>query len=347
MLYIKKINNLTLLPAVAMVAMLLAVAPARAETVDRIVAKVNGDVILNSEVQERLRVLEKGAPQLNLQNPENRAKVEKDVLRQMVRERLTDQEVTRLKISVQKAEVDKKVEDKKQENHLTDAQMEYVLVQEGTTLDKFRERVKQELEHQRLMERVLQSKVMITESQIDEAQQRMASGSGAGARRHLAVIFLPVANNGGGDALEKVDAQAKKIHEQLVAGADFAKMAREYSKGPAVNEGGDIGYMAVEDLAAPIEQVTRGLGPGQLTSVVTTSAGCYIFKVLDVEKSAAVSSVLTGGVNVEQREKIRRKLMQEEMGRKYDEWIRDLESKSEIEMLEPAGSNPTPIRPSS
>jgi hypothetical protein len=59
------------------------------------------------------------------------------------------------------------------------------------------------------------------------------------------------------------------------------------------------------------------------------------------------SAILTSGSDMDRRDKLRRKLMQEEVNRKYEEWIQGLESKSEIEMLDPEGSNPVSPRPAS
>ena len=72
----------------------------RAETLDRIVAVVNGDIILYSELQEQIRLLAKMSPELKMDDPVKRAQIEREVLQQMIRDRLADEEIRRLKIVV-------------------------------------------------------------------------------------------------------------------------------------------------------------------------------------------------------------------------------------------------------
>ena len=61
-------------------------------------------------------------------------------------------------------------------------------------------------------------------------------------------------------------------------------MAREYSKGPAAPDGGDLGYIATDELSPQIEAATRGLKPGEVTDLIKTPAGYFILKVMDIQR---------------------------------------------------------------
>ena len=67
-------------------------------------------------------------------------------------------------------------------------------------------------------------------------------------------------------------------------------MAKEYSKGPAAQEGGDLGYIAADELAPPIEAATRGLKPGETTDLIKTPSGYFIFKVVDIQREKQAAS---------------------------------------------------------
>ena len=88
------------------VAVALSCATARTETVDRIVANVNGEIILYSELQEQLKLQEKQTPSMDLSDAAKRSKAEHDILTQLIREKLTDAEIGRLKVLVTKPEVE-------------------------------------------------------------------------------------------------------------------------------------------------------------------------------------------------------------------------------------------------
>jgi len=294
----------------------------RAESLDRIVAVVNDDIILYSELQDRIKALGRVAPQLKDLDPADRAEVERQVLQEMVRERLTAQEIKRLKISVAEREVDEAVKGIQKQNNLTEDQLKNALQQEGKTFEEFREEIKKEMERARLVERVLKSKTVITEKEIDAylSSGQMASKE----RRRLAVIFIPEADpdepQTGGERL------VRDLYDRLKGGADFAQLAREYSRGPAAEEGGDIGYIESEDLLPQISKATHGLGVGAVTRPVKASGGYYIMKVLDVqrEKQEAADSM--------SREKARRELFEKEINAKFEKWIQELQARSFIQI---------------
>jgi peptidyl-prolyl cis-trans isomerase SurA len=79
---------------------------ARAEMVDRIVANVNGEIILYSELQNQIKIMEKNMPMLAVTDPAKKDQVEREILTQMIRQKLADMEAQRLKVTVTSPEVD-------------------------------------------------------------------------------------------------------------------------------------------------------------------------------------------------------------------------------------------------
>ena len=298
--------------------------PVRADTLDRIVAVVNGEIILYSELKDQVRVLEKMSPDLKTDDPSKRAQIEREILQQMIRDRLADEEIRRLKIAVSSRDVDDAVESIKQENRFTDAQLDYMIQQQGQTRAQFRDGIKKEIERSRLVDRVLKSKTIITQEQVDAyLNTDRASFS---ERRRLAIIFIPFPEGADARKTEEIDKLGRDVMTRLKGGTDFSKVAREYSKGPAAQEGGDLGYIATSELAPPIEAATRGLKPNEMTDLIKTPSGYFILKVLDVQKEKQAS------VDPNAREKARRQLLQIEMNRKFQDWVRDLESRAFIQI---------------
>lgn len=294
-----------------------------AETVDKIVANVNGDIILYSELKGRIRLLAKENPDLKADDPAKAKEIEREVLKLLVREKLTEQEVKRLKISVSDRDVDSAVENVKREGRLTDAQFEYLLQQEGQTLSGFRETMRRRLERNRLLDRVLKSRTIITDDQVN-AFLKTENVGGRDLRR-LAVLFIPVPENAP-DKAGAAEKQARELHARLKAGGDFAQAVRTHSRGPAIEEGGDIGFMESTELAKPVEAATRNLRPGEITDVIKAPGGFYIFKVLELQKERPNLD------DAETREKARRMLLQRELDRRFSEWIEDLERRAFIKI---------------
>ena len=314
--------------ALCLLCLFLAGEVARAETIDRIVAVVNDDIILYSELQDQVKLLKESSPGIKLDTQAEREQFEREVLQRMIQTRLAEQEIKRLKINVSEHDVDAAVDRFKQENGFTDDQLKYVLQQQGETLERFRDDIKRQLERARLIERVLKSKTVITDEQVDSYLQGQGSAQptvSTNEKRHLAVIFLPVRNASQTDQVEQL---ANKIHKQLKDGENFSKLAKQYSQGPAAEDGGDIGFIAATDLAPAIASATQGLSANQITDVLKTPQGYYIVKVVEIQsEQQKVSNTSTMA-----RDKARNVLFQQEIDRKYEQWIKELMDKSFIQV---------------
>jgi peptidyl-prolyl cis-trans isomerase SurA len=307
-----------------------------AETLERIVAVVNGDIILYGDLLEQMKLVEKIAPGLSMQDPDQKAKAEREVLQSLIRQRLAEQEVKKLRISVGKGEIDNTINDLKRDSGMTDAQFEQALSRDGMSPKQFRDKVKQELERSKLMDRVIKSKIVVKESQIDERLQSPGSTSAspntaeAQERRRLGMIFLPLPENPNAEQLAQGEKLARKVLGKIKESQDFAKAAKEYSRGPGSYEGGDIGFVSPDELAPEIEKGLAGLSVGAVSDVIKTSRGFYILKILEVRKESPAP--LQSRSEATGRESIRRQLFMEELNRKYEEWIQELEKKAFIKI---------------
>src|SRR5208283_960520 len=318
-------HRISALTVCVILAGVLSCATARAEMVDRIVANVNGEIILYSELQNQIKVMEKNMPMLDVTNPEKKAQIEREILTQMIRQKLADMEAARLKVTVTNPEVELRVQQILAQNHATLAQLEVNLKNNGQTLDKFREQIKKDMERDRLVERVCKSKVVIGDQQV-EAFLRGEKGESAATsqKAHLGLIVLPV-----GDKYAKPEEAEKTglaILEKLKGGADFQSLAKQYSKGPAAQEGGDVGYLAADEIAPFISQGIRNLKKDQVSGLIQGPGGYYIVKIFDID-SKKVSTT-----DPALREKVRRTLFEQEVNRRFEEWVHDLESKAFIQI---------------
>ncbi|SFM51887.1 peptidylprolyl isomerase [Thermodesulforhabdus norvegica] len=289
--------------------------PLKAEVLDRIVAVVNDEIILYSDLRAEIAFIKRNSPR---PIPLPQSVLEREVLRQMVEEKLVEQEMKRLKIKVDESEVDAAVESIKQSNGWSDDQFEYVLKQQGMSIDDFRKEIRRELERSRLMERVFQSRTVITDDQIEE-YLREHGGQLSSGRVNLSIIFIP--------SEERVNKTAEDILREIQKGADFYELARKYSKGPAADQGGRVGWMSLDELAEPIKEAVSGLSPGQVSEVISLDAGDFIVRLEERETYSP------GTITERDREKIRRLLFNQEVNKKFKEWMQDLMKRSYVKIM--------------
>lgn len=297
----------------------------RCEIIDRTVATVNGEIILYSEVKAHLLLMEKMIPELKTDDPQKKAQIEREALTQLIRQRLAQDEVKRQKISVSDIELDAAIQDMMKRNNLSQPDLDNILKESGQTNEKFRDGVRKDLERNKLVDRVLRAKTLVTDQQIDAALKDSRPDSVASQKKvRLGIIFLPAGDKkGGGQDAEKT---GREILDQLKGGGDFRKLAMQYSKGPAAEDGGDVGFISAEELAPHIAQAVEGLKKDQVSNLVKGETGYYIVKVFDISLQRQNAS------DTAVREKVRGQLLQKEMDRKFEEWIKKLESKAFIEI---------------
>ncbi len=318
-------HKVSILTVCMLVACVLSCETARAETMDRIVANVDGEIILYSDLQHQIKVLERNMPMLDASDPAKKLQIEREVLTEMIRQKLADKEVARLKIEVTNPEVDLRIKQFLEQNHATMAQLELNLKASGQTIEKFRQQIRKEMERDRLLERVLKSKVVISDQEV-EAYLKGEKGESATSSQkiHLGLIVLPVGDKYGKP--EQVEKTGHDILDKLKGGADFRALAKQYSKGPAAQDGGDLGYMAAEELAPFIAKVIRDLRTDQVSGLVQGPDGYYIIKMFGIDNKQVSKS------DPALREKVRQTLYEQEVNRKFEEWVRYLESKAFIQI---------------
>jgi peptidyl-prolyl cis-trans isomerase SurA len=299
-----------------------------AELVDRIIAYVNNDIITLSELDEKTKAyiaVKKQNPFLRKKN-ESLEKVRRRILDTLIDDILTAQEVARLNIKVDDSEVNKSIAQIMRENDLTEEAMEAQLRKEGMTMEDIRQQIRQDLERNRLIHREVRSKTVVTEELVEayyEANKEKYTGK---SRRRLQSIFLPFPQGAGKEGRDRTKAFAVQIIQRLNLGADFATMARRYSRGPGAEEGGDLGYFSEGELDPNLDKAISRLKQGEFTQPIETDVGVHIFRLMHLEQTESKPLA-------EVKESIYRELYQREVDFKYKEWLSSLRERSYIKVL--------------
>ncbi len=298
-----------------------------AEVVDRIIAYVNDDIITLSELNERTRYFvaaRKQNPFLREQD-QSLETIRREILDNLIDERLTAQEVSRLQISVRDSEVDEVIERVMQENNLTQEALEAQLRKEGKTIEDLRQQMRKTLEQNQLINREVRSKTVITTELVEAYYQSHLEEFQGKQRWRLQDIFLPFPSGSSAEDRAELHDLAQQIVGRLQLGADFASLAQRYSRGPGAEQGGDLGFFSKGELDPTLEKAVVKLKEGESSQVIETEMGLHIVKVTEVD--------LTPPKPLEQvRESIYSRLYQRELDYKYREWISSLRERSFVKI---------------
>jgi peptidyl-prolyl cis-trans isomerase SurA len=299
---------------------------ARAEVVDRVVAVVNDDIVLLSELDKALipyyqKIAATGYSEA--QARQMRFKAREDVLAQMVNETLTAQEIKRLGLTVGNAEIDSMIERIKEVNYLTDEALRAALLREGTTLADYREELKEQLLRTKLVNIEVKSKIVVTTADIKAYYDDHADRFAGEMAYHLRNIMLAIPDAATAPAVRK---RMEAIVAELKAGRAFADAARQYSESVLAAEGGDLGKISLSTLSEEIRDALDGLKEGDFTDILVTDQGLQLFFIESME-SAGGRSLAEASAEIEDT------LFKQIVDAKFNTWLENLRSQAHIKLI--------------
>jgi peptidyl-prolyl cis-trans isomerase SurA len=298
------------------------------EVVDRIAAVVNNDIILLSELEEKLAPYAEKVRQAGYGAEKEREmlyKIRTELLDGLIDQKLTDQEIKRYGISISEQQIDTTLERVKEANYYTDEELREGLRQQGMTLAEYRDRIREQLLRTELVNREVKSKIVVTEEDVQAYYEANPDAYGEEKKYHLRNIIMRVPEYAAPEEKAAIEGKMAAILAELKGGRPFAEAARQYSEALA-EEGGDIGNFALDALAPEIREPIRNLSPGEFTDALETDLGFQIFYLEEVLES--------GGRPLDVvREEIQEKLYQEAVNEAFQAWLNDLRDRSHIKKV--------------
>jgi len=245
-------------------------APATAQDTLRAAAVVNDEVIsvLDLAMRTRLAILSSG---LN-DSPEVRGRLQQQVLRNLIDERLQLQEAKRLDISVSQGQLESALEQLARQNKMSRQQFADFMRQNDVLPKVLSDQIRGNLTWQAVVQRRLRPSVEITDDEIDEIIGRLESSEGRNQFR-VSEILLAVDS-----ALreEEVQNTAQRLIDQIRTGANFAALARQFSQSATASVGGDLGWIEEGQLDDDLDRVLTRMQPGQLAGPIRSFGGYYL-----------------------------------------------------------------------
>ncbi|WP_309985361.1 peptidylprolyl isomerase [Herbaspirillum seropedicae] len=247
--------------------------------VDSIMVVVNNEVITRQEVADRLASVVKRMSAQNVQLPP-RDQLVRQLVERMIVERAQAQMAKENGIVVDDAMLDRAMQRIADQNKLSMAQFRTRLEAEGMNYASFREEIRREILSQRLREREVDNKVVVTESEVDNYLAAEANAGGQRQELDIAQILIRVPENATPDQLAQRRERAEDVLRQLKTGADFAKTAAAYSDASDALSGGDLGWRPADRLPQLFLDGVAKLQDGQVSGLLKSGNGFHILKLV-------------------------------------------------------------------
>jgi peptidyl-prolyl cis-trans isomerase SurA len=253
------------------------------ETLDQVVAVVEEDVILKSELDRAVDNILAQYAGRSAQLPP-RAVLEKQVLDRLVFVRLQVQRADSTGIKVSDTELDQAVMRLAQENNASVDQLRASIERDGFSYDDFRRTMREELQVQRLRQRFVQSRVQVTETEVDIL---LASGGLKRGEVRLSHILVGVPDGASPAQIQAARDKAQQVRAEIDGGLDFASAAIRYSDGQQALEGGDLGWRRYDEVPNVFMDMVATLRKDEVTQPMRGPSGFHIIKMSDTREASA------------------------------------------------------------
>jgi len=251
-----------------------------AAPLDRVVAVVNDDVVMATELEEQVSAVYQRLAASNTQAPP-REELVPQVLDKLILDRLQLNMGLRAGIKISDEEVNQAIGRIAQQQGYSLEQFVAAAQQQGLSSDKLRARVTEEIIISRVQQGQVQRRINITEQEIDNFLKSEEGKTMSSPDVNIGHILLTLSPSAPATEVEEVLRKAETIRQQADQGTDFRQLAVAHSSGPTALQGGDLGWRKLAQLPPLFTTELAKMSPGQVTPPMRSDAGYHLLKLYD------------------------------------------------------------------
>lgn len=247
---------------------------------DFIVAVVNSEPITSSEVQAQVKpILQQFAQQGRATPP--LADLQRQVLERLIMERAQLQLAASSGVRVDEVAIDQAEQNVARQNQIDVPELRRRVLADGLALSQFRQRLRNQLLLMRLREREVESRVRVTDLEVEQYLREQSAVDPATQPVHLAQILVAVPEAATAVQIAALENRAQSALARARAGQDFSALVAELSDAPDRANGGQMGLRTPDRYPTIFIEATQNLASGDISNLVRSGAGFHILKVIE------------------------------------------------------------------
>ena len=316
-----------LVVAVAAALLFAAVSVARASrVVERVVAVVNEEIILDSELEQTAASVYRGPDPDSAEGRKQWEETRRKALDQMIDGKLVQQQAVELKLSVTPDEVDRAIQQVKEQNHLDDATFRQALAQQGFSMEAYKKTLKKQILELKVVNTAVRSRVTVSDDEVKTYYKQNEKLVAGDRQSHLRQILIAVPDKSSDADIDTKKRVAAKVVELARGGTSFTELAKQYSDDDGTKtSGGDLGWVGKGVLVDTLDEAMAQMEPGDVRGPIRTERGWVVLQLVE-RKSGDVKPY------EEIKEQLRKQLYDEQVEKAQQSWIRELRKKAHIDV---------------
>ncbi|MBA8666339.1 peptidylprolyl isomerase [Holosporaceae bacterium 'Namur'] len=292
-----------------------------------VVAVINHMPITDLDLNRRIELVVKSN---NLpHNPKALEALKFQVLQMLIDEKLFEQEAKKLNIIVDEIDIKRAFHTIAANNNLKISQLDAFLKNSGISQDELENQIKHQLLWSKLIKTQIEPFVAVTEQDIKDSPllQKTHSTTRDEDRVRLAEIAIFTGTNN----IEEAKDLIEQLADQIKNGADFAKLAKNFSQSSSAAKSGEIGWFYIKQLSSEFAEAVINLKPGEISKPIIMNDSVYIIKVLD-RKTAPQQKEDLPHSNLAKDEELKESLKQRKLDNRVKAYLLKLRNQAFIDL---------------
>ena len=249
--------------------------------IDKVIGVVNQGVILKSEVDTIIDRVKKQAQEQGQQLPKDET-LRVQAVERLVNQALMMQMAERMGLQISDSQLDQTLANMAKEQGGTIADLRRTIEGSGESFQAYREEIRKEITTQQVTRASVDRRIYISEQEVDNLLKIMETQGQSAEEYDIGHILIDIPNDATADEITDAKTRADKVIELLNDGQEFKRIAISSSSGSKALEGGQLGYMGINEMPSLFAEAVKGQKKGAIVGPLRSGAGFHIIKVQDV-----------------------------------------------------------------
>lgn len=296
------------------------------QSLDRIVAVVNDDVVTRSELDRALDIVGKQLTQEKNMTSDKK-ELQKQVLNQLINKKIQLQIAEQAGIRATEEDLNNAIGHIAQQNHMSTNTLYQRLHEEGMTTKDYRNEIREQITLGKLQRQQINSRITVSPQEVTSFMHSQMWQSNGSKEYHLEDILIPISDTPSTEEIKKAKAQADAVLAKLRHGQNFNTIAQAESGSSQALQGGDLGWRSLAEIPSAFAEQAANMKVKEINGPIQTPNGFHIIRLAGKRSTATKENKNT--LNQQQIEQL---LMQQKFEEALQNWVSKLRSQAFVKI---------------